>query len=319
MTRRDFLMTAGPVAMMPGVAFAQRGQLPRIAVLSIPIGPPQWDAIVGGLADAGYVDGKTMALGRFTAPTYDDLPTFVARALATQPDVLMTVGSTTTLVAKSLTSTTPIVFQSNTPVELGVVASLAHPGGNATGVSNTSPDIVGKQLGILKEALPSLRRVAVLNLPRAAGVPLGTEAVRATAPVIGIEPSVVDFIEGNDFAEQFQPVLTSGAEVVYVPQSAYFDANGGLLSDLQLKTRLPQFWGAVSQPYRGVLAYAVNSAAQYRRMGEILDAILKGGKPADIPVEQPTVYDFVVNLKIAKAIGVTIPPSILAQATMVVQ
>jgi putative ABC transport system substrate-binding protein len=322
MNRRTFLALAGATAAtaatLPRATLAQ-AKLPRVAFLSPPLTQETWDTIVAALAAAGYVDGKTMTLDRFTAATSADLPAFGARALAANPDVLMTVGTAATLAAKSLTTTVAIVFQSNAPVELGLVTSLAHPGGNLTGISNTAPDLAGKQLGILKEALPGVRRVAVLNFGVGPGVQIVTDALLAAAPALGLEAAVFDFVEGKDFAEQFQRVPLSGAEAVYVPNSTYFIANRDLLFDLELKTRLPQFWGPYAQPFDGLLAYDPNTPAQYRRMGVMVDAILKGVKPADIPVEQPTVFDFVVNLRTARALGITIPTSILVQATQVIE
>ncbi len=319
MRRRDFLALAGIALTQACTALPVRAQQPakvaRIAFLSPPLADQQWDAILAGLADAGYIDGKTMTMVRFTAPTNADLPTFAARAVASKPDIIMTVGGA--LEAKNATTTIPIVFRASAPVEQGLVASLAHPGGNLTGVSNTAPDIASKQLGFLKEALPFVRRVAILNLP--AQTQSITDSLLAAAPRLGMEALSIDFVEGKDFGEQLQRVLLSGVQAVYVNGSAYFNANRDVIYDFEIKMRLPMFNGAFSQPFRDVLGYAVTAAVQYHTMGRMVDAILKGTKPADIPVEQPTAYDLVVNLKTAKALGITIPQSVLVQANEVIQ
>ena len=323
MNRRDFVALAGAAAAFPRVAFAQQAaKVPRVAVLSIPELPQVIEAFNQGLADFGYTDGKNIAIELFTAPTTVDLPAFAARAVASKPDVILTQGTPASQAAQAATNTIPIVFTAiNDPLGVGLISSLAHPGGNITGDTLLAPDLVGKQLALAKEIIPSLQRLAVLNLPANPSAALLLDQVRAGSKALNLEPVVIDFTETEDFATQFAKVMGAGAQAVYQLSLTYFTDNRQLIFSLLVADRLPLISSGIIEglPFGGFVAYGPSTTASWRRSVSFIDAILKGAKPGDLPVEQPTVFDFVVNLATAKAIGITIPPSILAQATQVVQ
>jgi putative ABC transport system substrate-binding protein len=311
---------AGAAVALPGMPrAAQPARVPRIAFLSIPQSPAIMEAIRLGLADHGYVDGQTITFEPFIAPTTPDLPGFALKAVASVPDVILTAGTPATIRARAATNTIPIVFgATNDPVGLGLVASLARPGGNVTGNSMFAPDIASKQLGIAREIMPGLKRIAVLNLPADPAIVVVAQTVREAAGQLSIETVPLDFVEAEDFVRQFAPAVASGAGAFYVPSSVYFRANREALFDLQFQHKVPFFGADVIEPFRGLFGYGPNAAAVYRRSGGFIDAILKGVPPADLPVQQPTEFDFIVSLATAKSFGIAVPPSILAQATIVV-
>ena len=226
MKRRDFIALAGAAAVFPRLAFAQQAKVPRIAFLSIPVTPQFYDAFNQGLADFGYFDGKNITVDYFTAPTTNDILAFAAKAVASKPDIIWTSGTTTAQAVQRLTTTIPVVFYLNDPLSAGLVQSLAHPGGNLTGVTLLAPDLVGKELAILKEVVPAMTAVVVLNLPAnaAASVPI-MDQVRIAAKALAIEPVVVDFVEGKNFSTQFDQVVSTQTQAAYVPSLQYFTDN----------------------------------------------------------------------------------------------
>ena len=205
----------------------------------------------------------------------------------------------------------------------GLVTNLAHPGGNITGNTQMSPDLVGKQIEIMKEVIPALRRIALLNLPTSQPNVVLTTLASDAAKALGIEPVVVDFIQGDDFETQFDRVVATGAQAVYGqlapiswPIKTYcsiFRSKPNFLSSSPAIYDPP-----VVTPFVGVISYGPKITVIFRRAAAFFDAILKGAKAGDLPVEQPTVFDLAVNLDAAKKIGITIPPDILAQATLVI-
>jgi putative ABC transport system substrate-binding protein len=324
MRRRDFIAWAGAATastVLPRAARAQQtAKVPRIAFLSL-ASPERVEALRAGLQDLGHVEGKNIAIELFIAPTTEETRAFAERAAASNPDVIVTGTTPATQFAKAWTSTIPIVMSGlNDPVGNGLVASLARPGGNVTGNTNTVVDLVGKQLTILKELVPTLRRLAVLVLPVDPSNALIAAQIRSAAPVVNVEPLFFDFVESQDFAGQIERIASANVQAFWSAGSNYFNAKNEALYFFQVRTRIPRFTNNTStRPFYGVIGYGADQIALYRQAAWYVDAILKGTKPADLPVQQPTLFNLAVNLKTAREIGLTVPLSILTQATMVVE
>jgi putative ABC transport system substrate-binding protein len=325
MRRREFLVLSGAALAfpLPAAGAGQAGPLRRIAFLSNaePDDATQWQPLVRGLADHGYVDGVNIRLERHIAPGIDALPETAARLVATGPDIILCVTTPAALAAKRATATIPIVFAAlNDPVGVGLVMSLARPGGNATGNTQLAPDVAGKQLGILKELLPGLRRLAVLSLSTDQSTALIITQMRLAAQAAAVELAVVEFDDRQDFGAQLERVARAGVQAFFVPPIAYFTTRDAVSAEFQVRTGIVRMVsGAASQPFLGVIGYGPDVPAVRRQSGTYIDAILKGARPADLPVEQPTTFDLTINLKTARAMGLPVPATLLAQATMVVE
>ena len=326
MRRRQFLSLAasagaasafGPMAVRAQPA--ARAQ--RIAILSIPVPSSTFDLIAEGLANYGYVEGRNIVTQRFTAPTTPEVPAYAARAVASQPAAILCLGTPPTRAAMGATATIPIVMLAvNDPLGNGFIASYAHPGGNVTGNTGTASDVIGKQLALLKELVPGLRRLAVFYLgadPSAARV-IGELGPAARA--LNLEPVLVDFAEAKDFASQLVRVTAAGVGGFMTISSQYFNTRRSEILDFEIRNRIP-WMDAIPNavPLPGVIAYGANLNTLYRQSGFYVDPILKGVRPADLPVQQPTQFDLALNLSTARALGLSVPPSILAQATIVVK
>lgn len=326
MERRAFLVGTGAAAIA-GVNFPRAGRaqqpsrLPRIAFVWTATQPQEWtDAFIQGLADFGYVEGKTMTTQVFPWRGAVELPGAAARAVASNPDIIVTQSDGDAGPVQALTRTIPIVFGGGVdPVGIGLAQSLSHPGGNATGGSLVAPDLAGKRVGLLQEIMPSLKRMAIAYHAAFPAITRAAEEAGVAASGAGIEPILVDFpgSAGPDLTVQFQAVLAARVQAVHVTNSAYFPANHARMADLQILHKLPLSWvGPLSGP-RALFGYGPSNLALFRKAGAYVDAILKGAKPGDLPIQQPTVFDLAINLTTAKALGITYPTSILAQATMV--
>ena len=294
-----------------------------MAILSIPVPSSTFDSVAEGLANAGYIEGRNIVTQRFTAPTTPEVPAYAARAVASQPAAILCLGTPPTRAAMRATATIPIVMLAvNDPLGNGFIASYAHPGGNGnvTGNTGTASDVISKQLGLLKELVPRLRRLAVAYLgadPSAARV-IGELGPAARA--LNLEPVLVDFTEAQDFASQLVRVAAAGVGGFITISSQYFNTRRSEILDFEIRNRIP-WMDAIPNavPLPGVIAYGANLNTLYRQSGYYVDAILKGAQPADLPVQQPTQFDLALNLSTARALKLSVPPSILAQATIVVQ
>ena len=326
MRRRQFLSLAASAgaasAFGPRAVHAQPAAgAPRIAILSIPVPSSTFDLIAEGLANYGYVEGRNIVTQRFTAPTTPEVPAYAARAVASQPAAILCLGTPPTRAAMRATATIPIVMLAvNDPLGNGFIASYAHPGGNVTGNTGTASDVIGKQLALLKELVPGLRRLAVVYLgadPSAARV-IGELGPAARA--LNLELVLLDFTEGQDFASQLVRVAAAGVGGFITVSSQYFNTRRSEILDFEIRNRVP-WMDAIptAVPLPGVIAYGANFNTLYRQSGYYIDAILKGMRPADLPVQQPTQFDLALNLFTARAMGLSVPPSILAQATIVVR
>ena len=323
--RRKLLAAlGGAAAAWPLAARAQQvGKLRTIGFLgaSTPSAWSQWTtAFVQRLRELGWTEGRTVAIeyrwaeGR--SERYTDIATEFVRL---NVDVIVTVGSAVAA-AKQVTSTIPIVFAiAVDPVGSGMVASLARPGGNATGISVQSPELAGKRIEILREALPNLRRLAIIGDVSYAGSVLEISEVQAAAGKFGLDIDVLEISRPADIAPAFQ-ALKGGAQALYVCPGALVNANFARINTFALGARLPAFHG--SRDFLGAggfMSYGSNYADQFRHAGDFVDKILKGTKPADLPVEQPTKFELVINLTTIKALGLTIPETFLARADEVIE
>ncbi len=326
MKRRDFLALAAAAAAFPRSPLAQQAtKMPSVVYLAPAASLSQKQALWQGLADYGYVDGRNVAVEFVEAGTVEALPAAAARIVASGPSILVPNGVNAALAARNATSTIPIVFVNvGDPVGVGLIPSLARPGGNLTGTSGLFTELVGKQISILREIIPSLRRMAVLYLPSSPPIARTTEQIRLAALAVGVEPVLVGFAESS-VAEQFEAVIATRADAAFVTSNQFFNivVNLNTFRDLLIKAKLPaiaqQTYPSAAHPVLGVVAYGPSTTAGTRRAGSFIDAILRGARPGDLPAELPTVFDFAVDLAAAKAIGITIPASILAQATQVLE
>ena len=298
----------------------QPTQIPRIGYLSG--GGTRIDAFRQGLRELGYVEGKNIIIEwRSAEGKLDHLPALAAELVRLKVDVIVTGGGRATRTAKEATNTIPIVMaQVPDPVGDGFVASLARPGGNITGLSALGPELSGKRLELLKETIPKLSRVAVLGTSTTPGNAQQLREVELAAEALKVKLQFLDVLDPKDIETAFRVASKGHAEGVLVLSASVFVSARTQVLDLAQKSRLPAIY------YRpefveagGLMSYGVNDTDLYRRAATYVDKILKGTKPADLPVEQPTKFEFIINLKAAKQIGLTIPPNVLARADKVIK
>jgi putative ABC transport system substrate-binding protein len=280
---------------------------------------------VEGLREYGYIPGQNLLLEcRWAQGQAERASALVAELVGLTPDLIVAGGwSYNILAAKQATSTIPILMVTATdPVGRGFVASLAHPGGNVTGLTDTvGVEVLGKQYQLLKEAVPKASRVAYLYYPGAGSPnPAGPTEREAAARALGLTVQTYRVQAPEELEAAFIAMTTAGAEALLVDASYFFFVNRQRLVELAAKSRLPAMYAERDIVYAGgLMSYYSNQPAIWRRAGFYVDKILKGTKPADLPVEQPTKFDFVINLKTATALGLTIPPSLLNRADEVIE
>ncbi len=277
------------------------------------------EAFRQGLRDLGYVEGKNIVIEyRYAEGKLDRLHEFAAEFVRLKVDIIVAAAPSSTRAAKEATSTIPIVMAFDTdPVGNGFVASLARPGGNITGLSTLAPEISGKQLELLKEIVPRLSHVAVLRTRPDAQV---SKEIELAAGALKVQLQYLDVPGPKDIETAFQAASKGRADAVLVLSSPILESARTQVADLAAKSRLPAIYH-VSEFVEagGLMSYGVSFIDLYRRAATYVDKILKGAKPADLPVEQPTKFEFIVNLKAAKQIGLTIPLSVLARADRVIK
>jgi putative tryptophan/tyrosine transport system substrate-binding protein len=326
MRRRQFIaLIGGATVAWPLAARAQQaGKLPTIGYLgsATPATQGQWvAAFVERLRELGWIDGRNVTIEyRWGEGRDERFAEIAAEFVRLKVDVIVTLGTQPVLAAKQATAHVPIVFAAaGDPVGTGLVASLARPGSNLTGLSLQAPDLAGKRLELLREVIPGLRRVAVLiNVGNAAAVrELGE--VQAAARTLGLEVITLEIRRAEDIAPAIE-ALKSRTEVLYVPSDPLFTPNRIRINTLALSARLPTiFFERDYVDAGGLMSYGPNRSDMFRRAAELVDKILRGAKPADIPVEQPTKFDLVINLTTAKALGLTIPEWFLLRANEVIE
>jgi ABC-type uncharacterized transport system substrate-binding protein len=322
-------MLAGGLLTAPLAAEAQQAaKSARIGFLSAgspPITPHLLEAFLQGLRELGYVEGRNLVIEyRFAEGKFERLPALAAELVALKVDVIFAGGSAQALAAKQSTKTIPIVFIfAGDPVADGLVTSLARPGGNLTGLASVASDLVGKRLEQLKQAVPGVSRVAVLWHPGGFGGGTNKNMLKATdaaARALGVRPQFVEVRGPEDFDRAFSDMTKARAGALTVLGSVVFSIERRRLVDLAAKNRLPAVYALREfVDAGGLMSYGANQADLNRRVAAYVDKILRGAKPADLPIEQPTKFDLVINLKTAKALGLTIPPSLLQRADEVIQ
>jgi len=329
MHRRTFVgAVAGCLVIARSVVEAQQAaKVARIGYLSpsLASSPHLRDAFLQGLRDLGYVEGRNVVIEyRDAEGKLEQFPALAAELVALKVDVILAEGGTLgPRVAMRATSTIPIVFAAGDPVGSGLVTSLARPGGNVTGLSTFGAELVGKRLELLKQAVPGVDRVAVLRQPTALGERTANDMLKAAdvaARALGVQPQFIEAQGPDEFARAFSDMTSARAGALTVLPSAMFLREHRRLVDLAAKNRLPAVY-----PQRefvdagGLMSYGANQSHLFRRAATYVDKILKGAKPGDLPVEQPTKFELVINLKTAKALGLTIPQSVLVHADEVIQ
>jgi putative ABC transport system substrate-binding protein len=313
------------LALCSSAQAQQPEKVPRIGFLitsSPSVIAPRIDAFRQGLRELGYVEGKNIVIERRHAEgKFDHLPALAAELVRLNVDVIVTSGPTATRPAKGATSTIPIVMTfDDDPVGSGFVASLARPGGNITGLSTLSPEISGKQLELLKEIVPRLGRVVVIGTSTRQGTAQALKEMELAAVAFGVKLQYLDIENPKDIESAFQAASKGRADAVLVLQSPVSNSQRVQIADLALKSRLP-----ATYPRRefvedgGLMSYGVSISDLDRRAATYVDKILKGAKPADLPVEQPKKFELIINLKAAKQIDLTIPPNVLARADKVIR
>jgi len=326
--RRAFLRTlAGGLFSAPLVARAQQGdRIYRIGILgNVPLSDPGsarlWGAFVNSLRDLGYVPGRNSSIEFLSSDgKYERLPALAAELVRHKVDIIVAPAAQNVVAAKQASQTIPIVMVSvGDPVGNGLVASLARPGSNVTGTSFLTSALVGKQLELLKQ-IASASRLAILLNPANPGHPLTLEEAKVAAHSLGVQLQAVEVRGPGDFEKAFEATRREHAEGLFVPWDGTFLVHLIRITELAKRTRMPALYGQRNYVDAGGLScYGPSADESFRRAAGYVDKILKGAKPGDLPVEQPTKFEFVINLKTAKAIGLTIPPSLLARADQVIE
>lgn len=327
MRRREFITLIGGAAAWPLVVSAQQtGKVPRVGYLRLTSPadrPPLLDAFRQRLRELGWVEGQNIAIDyRFAEGRLDRLSDLAAELVRLKVDVIVSLGTQGVTAAKKATDTIPIVMIAvRDPIGIGLIASLARPGGNVTGVSGYAGlESVAKQLELLKEMVPKARSVAILSNPTNAYHQLAIKELNVAAQALGVQLQIVQARDASDLDGAFAAMAKERVGALLVLSDIMFNSNTTRLADLALSRRLPTA-NAVRESVEagGLMSYGPSFVDSYRRSAAYVDKILKGTKPADLPVEQPTKFELVINLKTARAIGVTVPPTLLARADEVIE
>ena len=298
-------------------------KMPRVGLLGVGAdGPSPREAFRQGLRELGYVEGQNIVVDdRSNVDHYDRLADAAAQLVQHEADALVTIGATATVAARKATDKIPIVMVGGfDPVELGLVTSLARPGGNVTGVSVLVHALFGKRLELLKETRPSVRRVASLFNADSPNEVASLGSADAASQLIGVKLHHVGVRRSEDFEQAFATMSQQQVEALITVASSMLGAHRRRIVELAEKHRLPAIYpGKGFVEAGGLLSYGPDPKDYYRKAAVYVDRILKGAKPNDLPVEQPTKFELVVNLKTAKALGLTIPPSVLGRADQVIE
>ncbi|HEX9125261.1 MAG TPA: ABC transporter substrate-binding protein [Methylomirabilota bacterium] len=325
MDRRAFLGLAAASALAaPGIARGQpAGKVYRIGYLSLRSGTGDRDeALRQGLREVGYVEGRNLAIEyRWAAGKRERLTELATDLVRLKMDVIVAAGTLAAEAARRATTTMPIVFAGvGDPVGSGLVSSLAHPGGNITGVTLLSTELAGKRLQILRELLPRLTRVTLLAHRNVSTTPLLISEMRAAAAQLGIQLAVQEMNVAADLPDAFSAMQRERAQALVVQLNPVTAENTNRIVELAAQHRLPaMYYVREFVDPGGLVSYGPHLHENYRQAATLVDKILKGTRPSDLPIEQPTKFELVVNLKAAKALGLTVPQSLLQRADEVVQ
>jgi len=325
MRRRELITLLGGAAAWPLAARAQQpAKLPTIGFLgeSTPSGQREWvAAFVGRLRELGWIEGTNVVIEyRWAEGRNERFAAMVAELIRLKVDVIVTQGTPAVLAAKQATFVVPIVFAiAGNPVVNGLVASLARPGGNATGLTNQTADLAGKRIELLREIVPDLRRLAIMANVDNPSVMLDIGEVQAAAGALGLEAGISEIRRAEDIAPAIE-ALQGRAEALYVAGDPLVTTNRNRLGSLAVGARLPTMHGnRENVDAGGLISYGPNLPDLHRRAADFVDKILRGAKAAEIPVEQPTKFDLVINLITAKALRLEVPATVLARADEVIE
>ena len=327
MKRREFItLLGGAAAAWPLAAQAQQpDRVYRIGVLEMSpaaSNAANFDALRKGLRELGYVEGQNLVLDYRSADGRPErFPQLVAELLRLKVDLLVTRGTPAVMAAKNATGTIPVVMAaSGEPVGTGVVAGLAHPGGNVTGLSALNTELVAKRLELTREAVAGIRRIAFLQNMGNPVAQSQWEEFKTAAPLLGLEAQLLDVRKPEEIVRAFDTAIAQRADAILVANDSVTLTNRRQVVELAAKHRLPAMYN--NREFidaGGLMTFGVSYPDLYRRTAIFVDKIFKGANPADLPVEQPTKFELVVNVKAAKAIGLTIPESFLARADEVIE
>jgi putative ABC transport system substrate-binding protein len=323
MNRRTFLsgLTVGTLATPLAAEAQQAGKVYRIGFLRAGHPPESYiEALQQGLREQGYVPGQNVVVElRATDGSADQLPGLAEELMRSRIDIVLASAALAAMAVKRTTVSVPVVFVGVVdPVGLGLVASLARPGGNITGLAAGAADLAGKRLELLRAIVPRLRRVAVLSHPANPANPIQLKGAQAAARTLGVQIELVPIQGPNDFDATAKAIR--GADGLLSLESPLFTTYRARLAELAARSRLPAIFSQREYVEAGgLMSYGTDFPDLYRRAGRYVDKILKGAKPADLPVEQPTKFELVINLKTAKALGMTIPQSLLQRADQIIE
>lgn len=324
MRRREFIgLVWGAVIGWPLAARAQQSKVWHIGVLSsAPPTPAMLSALRDGLREHGYVEGQNLFIDvRWPQGPFDQNPGVAAELVRSNVDVIVAWAAPAVIAARRATSTIPIVMLSTAdPVGLGFAASLPRPGGNITGISNIAPDLSGKQLELLVEIVPGIKRVGVVRNPNNPGITLMLQETEKAIRALGLQIKVAEASAPEEFNGVFKRLSNDGVQgVVLLPDPSVIE-NGKLIAELAQAAQLPTaFQRRESVEMGGLLSYGADLNGQFRQVAVYIDKILKGAKAGNLPVEQPTSFELVINLKTAKALGLTVPPGLLTRADNIIE
>jgi putative tryptophan/tyrosine transport system substrate-binding protein len=324
MKRRAFITLLGGAAAWPLAARAQQpGKAARIGYLAIRAPMSADEALLQALRELNWIEGRNIVIERrFSAGNFDRLREFAAELVRLKVDAIVAVASASTQAAKDATASIPICFvNAGDPVGQGFAMSLARPGGNVTGVSfDASPDITAKQLQLILETVPKASRVAVLWNPTSPFLRSYWSVAQAAAPALGVVLQSLEVQDASQYETAFKAIGRDRADALVVLSDSFATFHRARIAELAAEHRLPVLYGHRQYVEAGgLMSYGPSLFDVYRRAAAYVDKILKGTRPADLPVEQPTKYELVINLKTAKALGLELPPTLLARADEVIE
>jgi putative tryptophan/tyrosine transport system substrate-binding protein len=323
--RREFITLLGGAATWPLASRAQQPAVPVIGFLHA--GPPATSAALAAafrqtLADAGYADGRNVTIEyRWAEGQYDRLPALAAELVQKPVAIIVASPIPAALAAKAATTTIPIAFNvAGDPVKLGLVASLARPGGNATGVNSFIAELGSKQLGLLREIVPSAARIGLLVNPTNANVEGVIRDVKEAAPAIGVQIEIVQASDSRQIEDAFATLMRNRVDALLVGSDVYFSSRRVQLAILAARHAIPAVYNLREfAEVGGLMSYGTSLMEAMRELGRYAGRILQGAKPAELPVSQPTKFELVINLPTARALGIEIPPMLLARADEVIE
>jgi putative ABC transport system substrate-binding protein len=322
--RRLLIAMAALFAAPPAMPAEPQGKIPRIGFLiaeTVPGTAGRIEAMRAGLRERGYVEGRNVVIDiRAADGTYERLPDLAENLVLLKADVIVAFGSKAVAAAKRATTTVPIVVPSSTdPVAMGYIKGLAQPGGNITGLAMMSTDLIIKRMELLKECVPRIKRLASISNPANASSTLALEVMRANAAQLKLDLKPFEARAAKDFDNMFSAIAKAHVDAALVSQDTLFRAHFKELAALAAKHRIPSAGAKEYAEAGGLIGYSADDAELFRRGAYFVDRILKGAKPSELPVERPMRFELVVNQKTAKALGITIPQSVLIRADRVIE